>query len=653
MSEAIVQHGAVATPHGGGNMRRLNLGTALLGGLVLAAISWFLAHHFLQTDEPKTSNQVTTITMVGWAVGFMIGIGAFNGPWRWMLGHDETHEDETYLAGKGQGVGRYFRFTTDHKVVGIQYLVVTMVLLGIGGTLAMLIRTDLIRPNSEFLGPQTYNAVVGLHGLCMILATIIMITGPFGNFIVPIMIGARDMAFPRLNALSLWLLVSMLPILVSAAFLGGIPTGWSGYAPLADQGPPGMNAYLIAIIIFAMSSAIAGANITTTILTMRARGMTWNRTPIFVWGVLASVGLAIPAFPMFMTSMIFLGVDRTVDGSFYVASSGGNPWLYANLFWLMGHPEVYVIVLPAVAALMELTPVFARKPLFSYTGAVLAIVGIVGLSMMVWAHHMYASGWAPDLNGPFMLTTEMISVPTGVLFLVVIGTIWRGRIWTTLPMMSTYAMLWNFIIGGVTGIYLSDVPADYDLHGSMFVTAHFHYTLMGAGLTGAIGALAYWFPKMTGRMLNQRAGFVSFWLVQIGFNVTFMGLFTVGLAGQPRRIEHYDSLFAVGNFVSTMGAYVIGVGMLILLYAVVSSWRHGAVAPANPWGGKTLEWTVPNPIPLENFEVMPVVIADPYGYGEGDPSSVHTEKERREALVGASPGSPGDTIGSRVDGDRS
>jgi cytochrome c oxidase subunit 1 len=245
-------------------------------------------------------------------------------------------------------------------------------------------------------------------------------------------------------------------------------------------------------------------------------------------------------------------------------------------------------------------------------------VGIVGLSIMVWAHHMYASGWAPDLNGPFMLTTELISIPTGVIFLVLIGTIWRGRIWTTLPMMATYAVLWNFIIGGVTGIYLSDVPADYDLHGSMFVTAHFHYTLMGAGLTGAIGALAYWFPKMTGRMLDQRAGFASFWMVQIGFNVTFLGMFAAGLAGQPRRVVHYDSVFGVANLVSSIGAYVIGLGMLILLYAVVSSWRHGPIAPADPWGAKTLEWTVPNPIPLANFEVLPVVIADPYGYGEGD-----------------------------------
>jgi cytochrome c oxidase subunit 1 len=623
MSDTAVREQTTAPPAGGGLMRRLNIGTGAIVGVVFMLIAWYLSYHFMfSSDDPNTSNLVATLTMGAWAIGFLVGLGAFNGPFRWLLGRDQSHADELYLAGKDQGISRYFKFTTDHKVVGVQYLVVTMSLLAIGGTLAMLIRTDLITANSKFLGPQTYNACVGLHGLVMILATIIMVTGPFGNFIVPMMIGARDMAFPRLNALSLWILVAMLPVLVSAAFLGGIPTGWSGYEPLSDQAGPGMDAYVIAIILFAISSAIAGANITTTILTMRARGMTWNRTPIFVWGTMASVGLAVPAMPMFMCASVLMGLDRTVGSNFYVASAGGNAWLYQNLFWLMGHPEVYVIVLPAVAAVMELTPVFARKPLFNYTGAVLALAGIVGLSIMVWAHHMFASGWAPDLNGPFMVTTEMISVPTGLLFLVLVGTIWRGKIWPSLAMAATYAVLWNFIIGGVTGIYLSDVPADYDLHGSMFVTAHFHYTLLGAGLTGAIGALVYWFPKMTGRVFNERAGWWSFWLVQIGFNVAFISMFSAGLAGQPRRVEHYDVAFQTSNTISTIGAYVIGLGMLILLYAVVSSWRRGPIAPANPWGGKTLEWAVPNPIPLENFEVLPVVIADPYGYGEGDVGAV-------------------------------
>ncbi|MDQ1734468.1 MAG: cytochrome c oxidase subunit [Pseudonocardiales bacterium] len=635
MTAALVDQPVEPVSTAGGMLRRLNLVTAIAGGLILGLAGWLISHSLLQDDD-LGSDQVVLVTLSCWAAGFMIGIGALNGPIGWALGRDLRHEDELFLAGKDQGVARYFRFTTDHKVVGIQYLVVTMVLFAFGGTLAMLIRTNLISPHSHFLNPQTYNAIVGLHGLIMIIATIIMVTGPFGNFIMPIMIGARDMAFPRLNALSLWLIVAAIPTILSAAVLGGIPTGWVGYAPLADQAPPGMDAYSVFIIIFAVSSAVAGANITTTVLTMRARGMSWNRTPIFVYGTVASVGLAIPAFPLFMASQVLLQVDRTQGGQFFVASGGGSPWLYSNLFWLMGHPEVYVILIPALAALMELTPVFSRRPLFSFNAAVISIAGIVGLSIMVWAHHMYASGWAPDLNGPFMLTTEMISVPTGLLFLVILGTVWRGRIWTTVPMMATYAMLWNFIIGGITGIYLSDVPADYALHGSMFVTAHFHYTLMGAGLTGAIGALAYWFPKMTGRMLNERAGYISFWFVQIGFNVTFLGMFAVGLAGQPRRVVTYAQLFAAGNFVSTIGAYSIGIGMLVLLYAVINSWLHGQVAPANPWGAKTLEWTVPNPIPLENFEVLPVVTSDAYGYGEEDEPASGIDPEREPVLAGAS-----------------
>jgi cytochrome c oxidase subunit 1 len=657
MIEVMAAKVSLPIPTGGGLMRRLNLGTALVGAVVLGGVGWLIVHHLLQTDAPASSDRVTILTIACAVIGFELGIGAFNGPINWLLGRDLTHEDEMFLAGKNQGISRYFRFTTDHKVVGIQYLVMTMIMLGVGGILAMTIRTQLITSHSNFLGPQTYNSLVGMHGLIMILATIIMVTGPFGNFILPIMIGARDMAFPRLNALSLWLLAAAVPTLLASAFLGGIPTGWSGYAPLSDQAPPGMDCYLMGIIIFAISSAVAGANITTTVLTMRARGMTWTRTPIFVYGTVASVGLAIPAFPFFMAAMVFLGVDRAAGGQFYVAAHGGSPWLYENLFWIMGHPEVYVIVLPAVIALLEIAPVFARKPLFNFNAAVLSIVGIVALSVLVWAHHMFTTGWAPDLGGGFMLTTELISIPTGLIFLVALGTIWRGRVWMTLPMMAVYAMLWNFIIGGITGIYLSDVPADYALHGGMFVTAHFHYTLMGAGLTGAIGALAYWFPKMTGRMLNDTIGKVSFWFVQIGFQVTFMGMFAVGLAGQPRRVFNYDNLFQVGNTVSSIGAYAIGVGMLLLLYAVVSSWRHGELAPTNPWGGKTLEWTVPNPIPLENFEVLPVIIADAYGYGEGDPLPApepEREPEREPELVpvGAASGpagwAPADTQGREL-----
>jgi cytochrome c oxidase subunit 1 len=636
-SEFPAAPAAVAPP--GGFIRRLNIVTGLLGGAVFAAAAWGIAYATLRNGDNNGnfgSDRVILLTMVGWVIGFMLGIGALTGPGRWLLGRDLTEEDKLFMAGKNQGVRRYFRYCTDHKVIGIQYLVLGMVLFFVGGMLAMMIRTDLITPGSHFFGLQTYNAVVGLHGIIMIVATIIMVSGPFGNFILPIMVGARDMAFPRLNALSFWLIVAAVPVLLSAAFLGGIPTGWSAYAPLANQAPPGMDSFLITIIVFATSSAVGGMNITVTAFTMRARGLTLVRIPIFVWGVVCSVALGLIAFPMFMAAQVLEGLDRSANTVFYVAQSGGSGWLYQNLFWLMGHPEVYVILLPGFAAVLELVPVFTRKPLFSYTGAVVGMIGVIGLSLLVWAHHMYMSGWAPDLNGPFMLTTEMISVPTGLLILVLIGTIWRGRVWTRLPMMIAYAMIWNFIIGGVTGIYLSDVPVDQAMHGSLFVVAHFHYTLMGGALTGALAGLSYWFPKMTGRMLNERWAGIGFWIAQTGFQVTFMAMFSIGLAGLPRRDGDYPAQFATGNFVATIGAYVIMTGMLIYLGALIWSWVSGELAPPNPWGAKTLEWQVPTPVPLENFEVLPVVTSDFYTYGEA-PVPAQAPAEEEEAAPGREP----------------
>ena len=597
---------------------KLNMGTGMIVGIVFAEATYFWGKSMWDRQEAVMENRILTLSMFAWCIGFLIGIGAFIGPFRWLIGKDLTDEEQLFLAGKGQGVSRYFRYCTDHKVVGIQYLVGVMVMLGAGGTMAMMIRTNLITPGSKWVNAEIYNSLVGLHGITMIVAMIIVSTGPFGNFILPIMIGARDMAFPRLNALSWWLLFTAIPVLCSAWFFGGIPTGWTAYAPLSVQAGAGMNAFIVTIIIFAISSAIAGANITTTVVAMRAKGMKWNRVPIFVIGATMSVALAIPAFPSFMASQMMAAFDRTIGTHFYDAEFGGSGWLYAHLFWIMGHPEVYVILIPGVAILMEIAPVFARSPLFSYTTAVVGFAGIVGLSVLVWAHHMYISGWMPSLNGPFMVTTEMISIPTGLLFLVLLGTIWRGRPWMKLPMLGVYALIWNFLIGGITGIYLSDVPADDYLHGSMFVTAHFHYTLMGAALTGAIAGLAYWFPKMTGRMLDERSGYISFWMVQIGFQVLFLGMFAAGSQGQPRRVADYEQVFAVSDLISSIGAYLVGTGMLVLLYSVVHSWRKGKIAPMNPWGAKTLEWTVPYPIYLENFHEAPVVTSDPYGYGRSE-----------------------------------
>ncbi len=620
----MMEHSASAPGHSAPKralIERLNIFTAFGLGIIGAIVFWYLAKAILPANTDgsyikSNRDQYVLFSMIGWLIGFMTGIGALIGPFRWLLGKDLNHDENMFYAGKDQGVKRYLRYTTDHKVVGIQYLVLTMIIFFVGGTLAMLIRTNLAHPGGGWLQPQTYNAIVGTHGIIMIVGTIIMVTGPFGNFIMPIMIGARDMAFPRLNALSFWLIVAAVPPILSSFFLGGISTGWVAYNPLASQAPPGMDGYIMFICIFALSTMVAGANITTTVIKMRAKGMTWNRTPIFIYGVVASVALALPAFPVFFLSQVMSGMDRATGSTFYNTTGGGSGWLYENLFWIMGHPEVYVILIPAVGALMEMAPVFTRRPLFSFNMAVMGIAGISGLSVLVWAHHMYTTGWAPLLSAPFMLTTELISIPTGLLFLVLIGTLWRGRLWMTMPAASIYALLWNFMIGGITGIYLSDVPVDGALHGSMYVTAHFHYTLMGTGLTGALAALVFWFPKMTGRMFDKTLSWVGFWFVQIGFNIAFGVMFFVGLAGQPRRVDAYAALFSRGNMITTGGAYLIMTGMLVMLYGVISSWRHGALAPMNPWFSKTLEWTVPNPVPLENFDVLPVVTSDAYGYGK-------------------------------------
>ncbi len=610
----------------GGFLRHTNIITGTVSGIVLAAIAYLVAGALRPppSDEnalalPVGLDPQFAAMYIGWTIGLLLGIGAFDGPLRWFLGHDLTHEDAEYMAGAGQGKWRYFKYTTDHKVVGKQYLVMSLVLLGVGGTLAMMIRTELGITWMEVFNPNVYNSIIGTHGMVMVIAMIIVVSGPIGNFIVPIMIGARDMAFPRLNALSFWLLFAAVPPLVSSLFLGGIRDGWSVYQPLNSQAPVGMLGYQTTIIVFAFSTGIASVNLITTIVTMRARGMTWSRVPIFVYGIIGSSVMGLIWFPMFQYSQILSWSDRVLQSNFFNPAQGGSVWLYENLFWLLGHPEVYVIVIPGTAALMELTTVFVRKPLFSYKLAIAGIFGVVGISGIVWAHHMYMTGFAPSANYPFMLSTELISIPFGFLVLVLLGTIWRGKVWTRLPMMAVYAVVWNKVVGGITGVWLSDVPVDQYMHGSMFVVAHFHFMLMGAALFSAIAAIAYWFPKMTGRYLNERIGSIGFWVAFAGFQLCFGSMFFAGLQGMPRRVLQFDNAFNLSNWLSTIGAYTIGIGTVIFLYAIITSWRGGQTAPMNPWAAQTLEWTVPNPVPLENFKVLPVVTTDPYNYGVPDP----------------------------------
>jgi cytochrome c oxidase subunit I len=605
-----------AIPNGGGLARHQNAATGIVCGAVFGYLFWLVAHLTMDSTGRPFGDQVATFACVGWMIGFWIGIGAFNGPLRWMLGRDHTHEDDLYYAGQNQGKARYWKFTTDHKVVGVQYICVTMGLLGVGGILAMAMRTNLITPGNHFINQQVYNSFIAIHGMVMILALIVAVAGPWANFVMPIMIGARDMAFPRLNALSLWTLVSAAVLLVGVLFVGGLPVGWVVLDPIADQAGVGMDLFAMAIIVFAVSTTVASVNNLVTVFTMRTKGMTLERLPIFVWGIVATAVLGLYAFPFFVVAETLQLLDRTSFTSFFVSTGGGTGWLQANLFWLMGHPEVYVILLPAIGALLEIAAVMARKPVFSYRTAVGAIAALSGLSALVWAHHMFTSGWAPALGGPFMLTTELISIPTGVFFLVMIGTLWRGHIWMKLPTVWMFGFMANFVIGGITGIYLSDVPLDDQLHGTMFVTAHFHYIFVGSVLFGAISALAFWFPKVTGRFLSESLGRVSFWLVFVGVQITFLAMFISGLKGMPRRVASYSILFEHTNFASTIGAYIIMSGMIVLLVAIIRSWNKGEPAGPNPWGANSLEWMVPTPVPLENFTVQPVITEDPYNFNK-------------------------------------
>lgn len=587
--------------------------SGVLLGVIGAVIGGVLVSRLVENNNDATLVAIYT----GWVLFFFIGIGAFNGVWKWGLDRrDATIEEDYQMAGKDQGRWRYFRYTTDHKVVGMQYLVTVLILFFFGSMGAFMIRLEQSMPGAIFFTPSTYNTIVGMHGILMIVSTIIMVSGPFGNFILPIMIGARDMAFPRLNALSYWLLFAAIPIFLSTLFVGGFPTGWTGYAPLADQSlTPGMDAYCFTIIVFAISTTIAALNIVTTVVVMRTKGMTWGRLPIFVWGVILSVILGLTAFPSFIISQVMVLMDRVFRTAFFIAQFGGSNWLYEHLFWFMGHPEVYVIALPAMAVAAEVATVFTRKPLFGYRLMISGLVGITVLSVLVWGHHLYTSGSATALDGPYMLDTELISIPTGLFFLCMIGTFWRGKIWATVPLLFVGGMLVNFVIGGITGIYLADLPTDELLHGGMFVTAHFHFTLVGSMVFGFFAGFYFWFSKMVGRRLDPFLGKIHFWLFEIGFLGTFLSLFYAGLQGEPRWSANVAPPFATANLIASLFAILIAASVFVLVYNVVTSYLRGEVATADEWGGKTLEWTVPTPVPLENFEKLPVVTSLPYDYG--------------------------------------
>jgi cytochrome c oxidase subunit 1 len=602
-------------------MRRL-LGFNLLTGLALGVLGFVLggwlgrqvsASSLDYVQQTGQNDLALFIAYLAALVGFLAGLGALNYPVARMLGRTPAPEEREY-----DGWERYLSFCTDHKVIGRQYLIGIGAFLFIGGLNAMLIRVELLRPEPNVWPPGQYLTLVGLHGTMMMGIMTSGIIGPFGNFFVPLMIGTRRMAYPRLEALSFWLLMAAGVLLMSSIFLGGFPTGWTGYVPLANQANLGMDAYILFFALVGVSMTMLGLNQLATIVSHRAPGMTWSRLPIFVWAVLATSGLLVLAAPVLIGTLFMLALDRTAQTSFFLDGAGGSSYLFENLFWFFGHPEVYILAIPGFGIVLELLPVFTRRPLWGYRMAVAGMCGVALLSFFVWQHHLFVSGINSDLRPFFILATELISVPTAFTFLCFMGTLWLARIRFTVPMLFCLAWGFNFLIGGLTGVYLSDAPSDVTTHGTFFSMAHFHYTIMGGLVFMFFAAIYYWFPKMFGLELRERLGKIHFWLMFVSFNSTFGPLFAVGLLGQPRRVVTYPENLQFLNVWVSVSAFVLGASMLVflanLVWSLVVARRPAA---ANPWDSRSLEWQVPTPVPVYNFERIPEIDPDPYPYGTG------------------------------------
>ncbi len=502
--------------------------------------------------------------------------------------------------------------TTDHKKIGILYLFTTFIFFLVGGAEALLLRIQLGAADNTFLDPQTYNQIFTLHGTTMIFLFLVPVFAGFANYFLPLMIGARDVAFPRLNMLSWWLLVFGGVTLYASLLWSPPEAGWTSYAPLSENTflpGSGIDTFIVALHLVGASTVIGAINFIATIKNMRAPGMSWSRLPLFVWSVLIYAVLILIATPAIAGALAMLLVDRQFGGSFFDPATGGNAMLWQHLFWFYSHPAVYIMVLPAFGMVSEVIPVFARKRIFGQTAmaASMAVIGFMGL--LVWAHHMFTTPLPTVVLIIFMLTTMVIAIPTGVKVFNWLATLWRGSVTYTVPMIFALGFLALFVIGGVTGVMLSIVPIDWQTHDTYFVVAHFHFTMFGGGVFGLFAGLYYWFPKMSGRMMNEALGKLSFLFMFIGFLLTFLIQHSLGLSGMVRRIYEYSESagFATENLISTIGSFVLGLGVLLTIVNVLYSLKRGRKAGPDPWRGNTLEWFTESPPPENNFDEIPVV----------------------------------------------
>jgi cytochrome c oxidase subunit 1 len=505
--------------------------------------------------------------------------------------------------------------TTDHKRIGKLYFWTAFVFFLIGGLEAEVIRAQLAKPDNHLVSADTYNQLFTMHGTTMVFLALMPLAAAFFNYIVPLQIGARDVAFPRLNAFSYWVFLLGGLFMNASWLLPGHPApdgGWFGYATLTErQYNPGPNIdfWLLGLQILGIASLAAGFNFIVTILNLRAPGMKMMRLPVFSWMTLVTSFLMITAFPVITVALVFLMFDRVFGTHFYLPQAGGDPVLWQHLFWLFGHPEVYILILPAMGVVSEVLPTFARKPLFGYTVVVYSGVLIGFMGWGVWSHHMFSVGLGPIADSVFALTTMLIAIPTGVKIFNWLATLWGGQIRLTTAMCFALGFIALFTIGGLSGVTHASPPADLQQTDTYYVVAHFHYVLFGGTMMGLFAGMYYWWPKMTGRLLSEPLGLIHFWLTFIGMNLTFFPMHFTGLLGMPRRIYTYSADLGLGdmNMLSTIGAGILGLGMVIFMYNMWRTRTHGAVAGPNPWGGATLEWSIPSPPPPHNFDVIPTV----------------------------------------------
>ena len=502
--------------------------------------------------------------------------------------------------------------TTDHKRIGIMYMVLTFVFFLLGGTEALMMRLQLGTPENTLVTPQVYNALFTMHGTTMIFLFVVPMWAGMANYFLPLMIGARDMAFPRLNALSFWLLLAGGIVFYASIFWNPPEAGWTSYVPLSEilfSPGGGQDAWIYLIHLTGISSIIGAINFYATIANMRARGLSWGRLPLFVWTILVYSILIIFAMPVIAGAVTMLLTDRHFGTHFFNPTEGGSALLWQNLFWFFGHPEVYIMILPGFGLVSEILPVMAKKPIFGYKAIAASSVAIAFLGFLVWAHHMFATPTPIVVLIFVMMSSFLIAVPTGVKIFNWIGTLWKGSIEFNTPLLFCAGFIALFIIGGISGVFLAVFPVDWQLNESYFVVAHIHFVLMGGAVFTIFAGIYYWFPKITGRMLSETLGKWSFWVMFWGFLCTFLIQHVIGLEGMPRRVYEYQNVgnLALFNMISTIGSFILAFGVLLTVINVVRSLKVGAIAGPDPWKANTLEWFTSSPPPVNNFDVIPRV----------------------------------------------